>query len=295
MSAFRVAAAQYPIEEIDSFAAWEAKIARWLDGAKAGGAVLAAFPEYGGMELPRILGSEVAGDLRRSIEDPRLADLGERADAALARLAADRGLYVLGPSRPVLRDGLFRNAARLVAPSGRSEAVEKIVMTRFERESWGISAGGPLKVFDTALGRIGVAICYDVEFPLIGRALAEAGAEIILAPSCTDSAHGYWRVRVGAQARALENQCYVVQSPTVGLAPWSPAVDVNVGAAGVYGPPDRGFPADGVVSIGEMNAPGWVFADLDLDRVRQVRADGQVLNLTHWSEQATTAWSVPLR
>ena len=111
---------------------------------------------------------------------------------------------------------------------------------------------------DIGSARIGIAICYDVEFPLIARALVEAGAEVILAPSCTDTVHGYWRVRVGAQARALENQCVVVQAPLVGAVDWSPAVDMNRGAAGVFGPPDLGFPEDGVIAQGEMDKPCFV-------------------------------------
>lgn len=109
--------------------------------------------------------------------------------------------------------------------------------------------------------------------------------ELLLVPSCTDSEHGYWRVRLGAQARALEGQCYAVQSPTVGTAAWNPAVDVNQGAAGVYGPPDRGMPADGVVALGEMDAAQWLFAEVDLARVAELRADGGVLNARHWTEQ----------
>jgi predicted amidohydrolase len=90
---------------------------------------------------------------------------------------------------------------------------------------------------------------------------------------------------VGAQARALENQCLVVQTPTVGEAAWSPAVDVNIGAAGVYAPPDVGYPEDGVVVRGRMNEAMWVFAELDLDRMAEVRAHGQVLNHRDWPEQ----------
>jgi predicted amidohydrolase len=123
--------------------------------------------------------------------------------------------------------------------------------------------GGPLRVFDTALGRIGVLICYDAEFPLLGRALIEAGVEILLVPSCTEALSGYSRVRIGAMARALEGQCVVVHSPTVGPAAWSPAVDMNTGAAAVYGPPDLGFPETGVLAQGELNAPGWVTAEID--------------------------------
>ena len=128
-------------------------------------------------------------------------------------------------------------------------------MTRFENEDWGIVAGDRLNVFVTPLGRLAVLICYDSEFPLLARAAVEAGAQVLLVPSCTETMRGYWRVRLGSQARALEGQCYAVHSPTVGEAAWSPAVDHNRGAAGIYGPPDRhaGFamPEDGVLAIGE--------------------------------------------
>ncbi|WP_083250574.1 nitrilase-related carbon-nitrogen hydrolase [Acidihalobacter aeolianus] len=139
--------------------------------------------------------------------------------------------------------------------------------------------------FDVELGCIGVNVCYDVEFPLLSRRHVEAGAELLLAPSCTDTLAGYHRVRIGCQARAMENQCYVVQAPTVGEAPWSEAVDVNVGAAGVYAPPDRGLPDDGVVAVGRLNAPGWMFAEVDPARIADVRREGQVFNHRDWDGQ----------
>ena len=105
-------------------------------------------------------------------------------------------------------------------------------------------------------------------------------------PSCTDSVAGFTRVRVGARARALEGQCVVVHSVTVGDAPWCPAVDANRGAAGVYGPPDVGFPEDGVLARGAMDAPGWTFANADRGAIARVRADGAVLNARHRGESA---------
>jgi predicted amidohydrolase len=294
VSQFRIAAAQYGFEPLRSLAAWRAKMTRWLEEAALGGAALAIFPEYGAMELAHVAGPEVAGDLLRSIRNERLVQLGSEADAHLSGEARRLGLHVLGPSRAVLRDGLWRNTARLFAPSGASAAQEKRVMTRFERELWGVSSGGALRVFETALGRIGIAICYDAEFPLIARALAVSGADIILAPSCTDSMAGYWRVRVGAQARALENQCYTVQAPTVGEAAWCPAVDTNHGAAGVFGPPDLGFPPDGVVALGEMDRPGWLFGDIDLSKVAEVREQGRVFNHRHWHEQGADVVLAPV-
>jgi predicted amidohydrolase len=161
---------------------------------------------------------------------------------------------------------------------------DKQVMTRFEREDWNIVPGGPLRLFDTAMGRIGILICYDSEFPLLGRALAQA--DILLVPSVTEALSGYSRVRIGARARALEAQCVAVMSSVVGVADWSQVIDESVGRGGVFGPPDKGFPANGILAEGELNKPGWTYAEVDLDAVAEVRRDGVVLNRSHWDDQA---------
>jgi len=283
MTSFIIAAAQYPIEQLADWQAYEAKVSQWLRQAAEGGAALAVFPEYGAMELAS-LDPATMGDLAASLDT--VSDLLPRVDALHADLAALHGLYILAASAPCrLTDGRYVNRARLFTPHGKVGAQDKLVMTRFEREEWGVSGSGPLRLFDTALGKIGITICYDSEFPLLSRALCEAGMELLLVPSCTEAAHGYARVRIGAQARALEGQCYAVQSPTVGEAAWSPAVDANHGAAAIYGPPDGPFPGDGVVAMGSLNAAQWVFGEVDLARVHSLRADGGVLNFRHWDEQ----------
>ena len=66
---------------------------------------------------------------------------------------------------------------------------------------------------------------------------------------------------------------------------WSLATDENVGAAAVYGPPDRGFPPDGILALGERNAARWVFQEIDLEAVERVRREGQVLGHRDWPEQ----------
>jgi predicted amidohydrolase len=279
----RVAAAAYPIERLASLEEWRRKIAAWIEGAASGGAELALFPEYAGLELASALGEENAADLARSIAG--VSALVEEVDAHHAELAALAGIHILAGSLPVaLPDGRVVNRARLFSPRGAVGAQEKIVMTRFERESFGISGGDTLRVFHTALGPIGIAICYDAEFPLIARQLCAAGAEILLVPSATDTTAGGHRVRTGARARALENQCYAVVSCTTGRAEWSPALDSNCGRPAVYGPPQVGFPEDGTVAEGALDTPGWLFADLDLGRVRAARADGEVLLFRHWGD-----------
>ena len=161
------------------------------------------------------------------------------------------------------------------------------MMTRFENEQWLIKGGKELKCFDTEYGKIAINICYDSEFPLLARKQVEAGCVLILVPSCTDTLAGYHRVKIGCQARALENQCYVVQASLVGDAAWSEAVDVNVGAAAIYTPVDRGFPDNGILSEGTFNAVQWVIAEISPNDCETVREQGQVFNYRDWPLQKT--------
>ena len=177
------------------------------------------------------------------------------------------------------------NIAHIFGPTGAKGSYEKIMPTPWERNPWQITAGRELKVFDVGFAKVGLLICYDIEFPLLSRALAEAGAEIILAPSNTETEWGYWRVRTGAEARALENQVYTVHAPVVGASSWSAACPNNCGMAGIFAPSDVGFPPGGVLALGEMNTPQWVYADLDLDLIADVRRSGGVQTYNHWMEQ----------
>jgi predicted amidohydrolase len=284
----RVAAAQYPIDEITSLSSFEDKLFRWVRRAAGNGAQLLVFPEYAALELARLGGRHVSGDLQASLDAVQFF-IGDY-EAAYAGQAKLHGIYILAGSAPVrLADGRFVNRARLFAPDGKSGYQQKHIMTRFEAEEWGISPSRGLCVFDIGIAKAGIAICYDAEFPLVVRTLAEGGAEVLLVPSCTDTPSGYHRVRNGCAARALENQMYVIQSPTVGEAPWSAALDVNIGAAGVFAPPDRRLSSDGLLAQGALNAPEWVYADLDLDVLTEVREAGEVLNSKDWDLQSGAA------
>lgn len=281
---FRVAAAQYDIDFLADWDAYAAKARRWVDEAADGGAELVLFPEYFSMELTALFGDAVYSDLGRQLA--AMQDVLPDFLALFGGAAVRRGVHILAGSFPVRASGgAYRNRAFLLRPDGSRDFQDKLQMTRFEAEEWGISGGDEIRVFDTALGRIGVSVCYDAEFPMIVRRQVEAGADVILVPSCTDTQAGYWRVRIGCQARAMENQCYVVQAPTVGEARWSPAVDVNVGAAGAFGPVDCGFPDDGVLALGEADQPQWVFAEIDSARLAAARAAGQVFNDRDWPAQ----------
>lgn len=280
----KIATAAYPMDFLSSFDAYEKKLTFWVSEAARAGAELLVFPEYGAMELATLAGREAAMDLEASLH--AVSERVPEADALHATLARRFGVHILAASAPVF-DAAFGdrpvNRARFFDPDGGTAYQDKQIMTRFEREEWHVAGGGPLHLFDTALGRIGILICYDSEFPLLARALSEA--DLILVPSCTEALSGYSRVRIGAMARALENQCVTVMSSTVGSCDWSPAVDTNTGMGGVFGPPDTGFPATGVMAEGKLNQPGWTYAEVDLARIAHVRADGVVLNRRHWEEQ----------
>lgn len=279
-----VATAQYPIDAFADFADFKAKASRWVNDACMRGAELLVFPEYGGMELASLLPESIQDDLEAQL--PALQPLRDEAVSTWRELAEAHGVTLLAPSLPwQLDDGRFVNRAWLFGPSGRAGYQDKQIMTRFENDEWGVTAGDGLRIFDTPAGRLGVLICYDSEFPELARALVEAGVDLILVPSCTDTEAGYYRVRLSSQARAIEQQVAVVHSPMVGEALWLPAVDISVGRAAVYTPCDHGLPADGVLAMSHDATPGWQVARIDLDQVLDLRRHGQVNNHADWPLQ----------
>jgi predicted amidohydrolase len=278
MSTLRLALCQYEITAPPTLEAFFAKLDAAAAEAKRGGAGLLVLPEYASMETAAAFPG--AGDAARELESVSAA--APDLLAGFRQAARRHGLWLLPGTLPWARDGRVVNRAPLIGPDGAVAVQEKTCMTRFEAEQWGVAPGAAPRVFDTPFGRLGIAICYDVEFPALVRAQVQAGAWLILAPSCTDSLHGFNRVRLSARARALENQCFVAIAPTVGLAPGLASVDENHGYAAVFGPVDRGFAEDGVVACGQLDAPMLVFADLDAARLDAVRADGAVRNHRDW-------------
>lgn len=285
-----VAAAQYPVGRPETFDAWRQNLSDWVGEAAGKGAELLVFPEYGGLELASTFGREMEADLADQIRT--VGGLIDDVDAVHAELAGRHGVHILAASLPVHAGelgGLAVNRARLIGPRGGIGVQDKRIMTPWERDIWGITGNSSARVFDTEIGRIGVAICYDGEFPLIVRAMVAAGAEMILMPSATETAAGASRIRTAALARALENQIPVVTSPTVGDAPWSPALDVNRGAAGLFVPADTGLPSDGVVAEGTADKPGWVYGTIDFEAIAAVRSGGGVRGRRDWLEQVGAA------
>ena len=279
----KIATAQYAIGQPRDFAAFAERVSASVAEAARAGAQMIVLPEYLALEAAAVLDEAERGDFVRS-----LAGLQVHHDAyvALAReLARTHAIHLVAGSFLLdIGGGRYRNRAYFVSPEGRVAFQDKLTLTGFERQAGVIVPGDELKVFDTTFGRVGIDICYDVEFPLYARAQVEAGARVILVPSCTDTDAGANRVRIGCQARALENQVFVACAVTAGEAAWSPALDVNTGRSAIYTPIDRGFPSDGVQVQADATS-GWAIAELDLAALDSFKREAQVANANDWLAQ----------
>ena len=280
----KVAVAKYLVQAPRDFDAFAARQRALLQQAARAGAQLAVLPEYLSLELAGGFAEDIRTDLRASLA--AIQPLEAAWHALYSDLARELGLRVqAGTFLTDVGEGRYRNRAWWYAPDGSRLFQDKLQLTGFEKQARVIEGGDALKVFDAGTGvRAGVAVCYDIEFPLPVRAQVEAGARLLLAPSCTDTEAGATRVRVGCLARALENRVFVAQAVTAGVADWSPALDVNTGEATIYAPMDRDLPADGIVAT-TRGEEVWAIADLDFAALDASRASAQVANDRDWPAQ----------
>jgi predicted amidohydrolase len=269
----RLAVAASPVQRDFDPAARLESLAR---AARAEGAEMLLLAEYFLMEA-------AAGGGYLAERDRATALAAAFIDAA-REAAMAHNLFLCPGSFPVREGDRVVNRAPLVAPDGAVAMAGKHRMTRFEAEEFGITQDAAPGVIETAFGPVGIAICYDSEFPPITRAQVAQGAWLILVPACTDTAAGWTRVEMSARACAIQNQCFVAVAPTVGEAPWSATLDVNTGRAAIFCPADKGFPDDGILAAGPMNSAAMVVAELDPARLHAVRRDGAVRNFADWPD-----------
>ncbi|NIJ79833.1 carbon-nitrogen hydrolase family protein [Xanthomonas cannabis] len=278
-----IAVAKYPIGRPKDFDAFAARMAALVGEAAAAGARVAVLPEYLSLELAATFGTQVSAGLPESLA--AIQALRGRWLELFAGLARQHRLHLIAGSFLLdLGQGRYRNRSDWFTPAGAHGWQDKLQLTGFEKATGLIEPGDALNVFDLDGVRAAIAICYDSEFPLPVRAQYEAGARLLVVPSCTDTAAGATRVRVGCLARALENRLFVAQSVTAGEAPWSPALDVNTGEAAVFAPMDVGFPEDGVLAQTRGEAV-WAYAALDVAALEASRAQAQVANDRDWPGQ----------
>lgn len=274
----KIALAQYSLKKHNSFEAFKQNAEKWVKEAADNGARLLVFPEYGSIELVSLLSKETQKNLALQLQE--IQQFKDDFLKCYQELANKFYVHILAPSFPIKSGATYINRAFVIHPDLDHVFQDKQMMTRFEDEEWKVSSPREkkLQIFEVDGVKVGVSICFDVEFPDFARELALAGVELLLAPSCTETRAGMNRVHVGARARALENQFYVAVSQTVGEVDYSEAIDKNTGMAAIYSTCDKGFPDDGVISIGEVNAEKWIYGDICPKLVAKVRENGSVFN-----------------
>jgi predicted amidohydrolase len=272
----RVACVQYGQSALDSYGAFEDRVARFVSIAASYGTDFVVFPEMFTLQLLTIAHRDAPMSQAVAALDTYTA----RVKATFAELAKRHKLYVVGGSH-FLRDeaGTARNVCFTATPDGTLHAQAKIHATPSERDAWGIVGGDAAAPFATDFGPVAATICYDVEFPELQAHLAAGGARIVFVPFCTDDRRGYMRVRLCAQARAIENQCYLALAGNVGVLPHVANMDVQYAESCLLTPCDVPFARDGVAEIAPAGVETFVFADFDLDALDAARKAGTVRNL----------------
>lgn len=210
----------------------------------------------------------------------KLAEYTEAIRDKFSSLAISYNINIISGSMPLMReDGNLYNVGYLCRRDGTMEMFEKIHVTPDEGKAYGMIGGSKIQTFNTDCGKIGIVVCYDVEFPELSRILAAQGMNILFVPFLTDTQNGYSRVRHCARARAIENECYVAIAGCVGNLPKVHNMDIQFGQAAVFTPCDFAFPTNGIKAEATPNTEMILIADVDLDLLKELHIYGSVKNL----------------
>jgi len=231
--------------------------------------------------FPEFFNAPLMGQFDQSNPAEAMRELAQFTDEICERmqqLAVGYNINIISGSLPVYKNQGLYNVSLLFRRDGTRDEQYKLHVTPDERSYWGVRGGNDLKVLDTDIGKIGILVCYDCEFPELPRLLAEQGMRILFVPLWTDTKNGYLRVRACAQARAVENECYVAITGNVGNLPKVENADIQYSQSAVFSPCDFAFPHDGIVAESTPNTEMTLIADLDLNRLRRLRNEGSVQN-----------------
>jgi predicted amidohydrolase/ribosomal protein S18 acetylase RimI-like enzyme len=232
--------------------------------------------------LPELINVPLMSESNK--EDPAeamrsLAGYTEELRAEFLKMALAYNINIVAGSMPEYTGNRLYNVSFLCRRDGTWDSQYKLHITPDEQQYWGLRGGDNLKVFETDVGKIGILICYDVEFPELSRYLGDQGMNILLVPYWTDTKNGYLRVRRCAQARAIENECYVAISGSVGNLPKVENMDIQYSQSAIFTPSDFAFPHDAVAAEATPNTEMTLMVDLDLDLLKELRKQGSVRNL----------------
>lgn len=208
-----------------------------------------------------------------------LSSYTERLLETFSNFAINYNINIITGSMPQVQGEHMYNVGFLCRRDGSYERYEKLHITPAEESAWGMKGGNQLKTFDTDCGKIGVLICYDVEFPELSRLLAAEGMNILFVPFMTDTQNGYSRVKICAQSRAVENECYVAIAGSVGNLPKVNNMDIQYAQSAVFTPSDFSFPVNGIKAEATPNTESTLLVDVDLDLLKELHNFGSVRNL----------------
>ncbi|MEP7029929.1 MAG: GNAT family N-acetyltransferase [Pseudolabrys sp.] len=272
----RVAAVQYQLRAITSFDEFAQQVEYFVDVVADYKADFAVFPELFTLQLLSIENRHVPA----AEAIAALTSYTARFKEMMSKLAVSYNVNIIGGSHPTREaDGDVHNISYVFLRDGSIHEQHKIHPTPNERYWWNIKGGERANVIDTDCGPIGVLICYDCEFPELVRHVIDQGAAILFVPFCTDERQSYMRVRYCAQARAVENQCFVVMAGNTGNLPKVENMDIQYSQSCVLTPCDFPFARDGIASDTTPNVEMVAIADLQLDSLRAARQGGTVQNL----------------
>jgi predicted amidohydrolase/GNAT superfamily N-acetyltransferase len=232
--------------------------------------------------FPEFFNAPLMAEYNHLSESDAIRQLAENTASIVqefSKLSISYNINIITGSMPEIVDNVLYNVGYLCRRDGTIERFEKIHVTPDEAKVWGLKGGSGLRTFDTDCGKIGILICYDVEFPELSRLLADEGMDILFVPFLTDTQNGYSRVRHCAQARAIENECYVAIAGSVGNLPNVHNMDIQYAQSMVFTPCDFSFPTNGIKSEATPNTEMIVIADVDLDLINELHNHGSVKNL----------------
>ena len=215
------------------------------------------FPEFFNAPMMALTNEESPSVAIRS-----MSAFTEPIKVKMMELAVSYNINVIAGSMPLYDEGKLYNVSYLCRRDGTVDEQYKLHVTPDEASYWGMRGGNQLRCFDTDFGKIGILICYDVEFPELSRMLSDEGMKILFVPFWTDTKNAYQRVRLCAQARAIENECYVAITGSVGNLPRVENMDIQYSQSAVFSPSDFAFPHDAIVAEATPNTEMTLIADL---------------------------------
>lgn len=270
----RICVIQYQMRQIASFEDFQRQTQYFVDIASNNRSDFAVFPELLTTQLLSMTPERDPGKAVRGLTKYTTRYLNH-----FREMAVKYNINIVAGSHIVEEGDRLRNISFLFRRDGTIDGQTKLHITPNERRWWGIEPGDGLRILDTDEGKIAILVCYDVEFPELARIAVERGAKILFVPYCTEDRQGHLRVRYCAQARAVENQVYVVTAGTVGNLPEVENMDVQYAQSAVFTPSDFAFPRDGIAAEASPNVETVVIADVDLEVLRRSQRTGSVRQL----------------